>query len=416
MVKTLSVALAVFNEEKNISACLSSVADIADEIIVVDGGSTDKTIEIAKQFKAKVIQTTNPPIFHINKQKALQATTSGWILQLDADEVVTPELKKEILSVMDSSKSGFYIPRKNYFWGHFMKKGGQYPDYVIRLIRRGKGKFPSKSVHEQIEVDGEVGYLKHPMLHYSYRTRHDYWKKANAYTSLTAKELKAPKTIGSYLFYTFWKPIGTFLNIYVRHKGFVDGLAGFEFALYSGLHWAMAYKKYIAILIICCALFIAPVVHADYVLPYPSYMPGNKIYKITRVVDKLKAYWYFGNLAQAKYHLSLSDKYLVEAKTLFEYKQYLLASDALLRSDNEFVQITQYIRNASARGVDMTEFNKILYEASITHEKILESLILITPSEFTWAPEKSEATSLAIHDLIMRSSESRQKIRKEKLP
>lgn len=243
--KTLSIAIAVYNEEENLFACLTSVKDMADEIVVVDGGSKDKTVVIAKQFNAKIIQTNNPPIFHINKQKALEASSSDWILQLDADEVITIELKKEILSVVNSSRNGFYIPRKNYFWGHFMKKGGQYPDYVIRLVRKGKARFPCKSVHEQIEVDGEVGYLKNPMLHFTNRTRADYWRKADAYTSLTAKELKVPKTIGSYLFYTFWKPLVTFLNIYIRHKGFVDGLQGFEFALYSGLHYAIAYKKYL---------------------------------------------------------------------------------------------------------------------------------------------------------------------------
>lgn len=242
------MAIAVFNEEKNLEACLSSVRDIAGEIVVVDGGSTDATIEIAKRFRATIIQTDNPAIFHINKQKALDACHGDWILQLDADEVVPEDLKTEIIGTINNKQeasNGFYIPRKNYFWGHFMKKGGQYPDYVIRLVRRDKAKFPCKSVHEQIEVDGEVEYLKHPMLHYTNRTRTEYWKKADIYTSLTAKSLTAPKSFGSYFVYIFWKPLMTFFNIYIRHKGFVDGLTGFEFALYSGLHWAIAYKKYL---------------------------------------------------------------------------------------------------------------------------------------------------------------------------
>lgn len=244
--KKLSIALAVFNEEENLAACLSSVKDIADEIVVVDGGSRDATVSVAKKFKVKVIQTDNPPIFHINKQKALEACSGDWILQLDADEVIPDDLKKEIAQAMhDDKTNGYYIPRNNYFWGHFMKKGGQFPDYVIRLIRNGKGRFPCKSVHEQIEVNGEVGYLKNPMLHYTNRTRAEYWKKADSYTSLTAKSLTVPKSFGSYLMYTFWKPLVTFLNIYIRHKGFVDGIWGFEFALYSGLHWSMAYKKYL---------------------------------------------------------------------------------------------------------------------------------------------------------------------------
>jgi len=386
---TVSMALAVYNEEKNLAACLSSIKDIADEIIVVDGGSKDKTVEIAKSFGVHVILTDNPPIFHINKQKALDACTSDWILQLDADEVVTPELKKEILSVIDSSQNGFYIPRKNYFWGHFMKKGGQYPDYVIRLIRAGKGRFPCKSVHEQIAVEGKVGYLKNPMLHYTNRTRADYWRKSDTYTSLTAKELHVPKTVQSYLLYTFWKPLVTFLNIYIRNKGFVDGMTGLEFALYSAVHWAKAYKKYITLFIIYCVLFIAPVVRADYVLPYPSFMPGNKIYKISRIVDRVKEYWYFGNLAQAKYHLSLSDKYLVEAKTLFEYKQYLLALDALTRSDDHFSQQ----KNT---------------EAAKAHIFVLESLLGQLPDTFQWTPEKETATQLPIAQKLQDSIKIRE--------
>jgi len=262
---TLSVALAVYNEASNIEECLSSVKEIADEIIVVDGGSTDETVALVKKFGATVIVTDNPPIFHINKQKALDACHGSWILQLDADEVVPEKLAQEIrivtgygLRVMESSNSshgntqpdninGYYIPRKNYFWGHFMKKGGQYPDYVIRLVRKGKAMFPCKSVHEQIEIDGEVGYLKEPMLHYSYRTTADYWKKADTYTTLTAEELKRKKvkiTFGNWFIYTIGKPMYTLVNIFIRHKGFVDGWYGFVFAYWSALHYPIAWRKY----------------------------------------------------------------------------------------------------------------------------------------------------------------------------
>jgi glycosyltransferase involved in cell wall biosynthesis len=272
----LTVALAVYNEEKNLPQCLSSIVDFADEIIVVDGGSTDTTVEIAKKFGATIITTDNPPMFHINKQKALDASHGVWILQLDADEVVTPGLKKEIRQIIDlrasgldendtmiplnsktqalnSNINGYFIPRKNYFWGRFMTKGGTYPDEVIRLLKNGYAKFPCKSVHEQIEITGGIGHLSEPMLHYSYRNRNDYWKKADTYTTLTAQKLKSENRnskkdeVKIFFTYCLWLPIYTFLALYIRHKGFMDGVQGFEFALYSALHFPIAYKKFLAI-------------------------------------------------------------------------------------------------------------------------------------------------------------------------
>jgi len=247
---TLSVAVAVFNEEENLDSCLRSVVSVADEIVVVDGGSTDKTVEIAKKYTAKIIRTTNPPIFHINKQKALDACTNDWILQLDADELVTAPLKNEILKIIENGSgeyNGYFIPRHNYFWGHAMKKGGLYPDYVTRLVKRGKAHFPCKSVHEQIEVEGKVGYLQTPLDHLSYRTSKDYWRKADSYTTLTAMEMKKSHmqpTVNTWFRYTVVKPVQTFISIYIRHKGFMDGWYGFVFAYWSALHFPIAYKKF----------------------------------------------------------------------------------------------------------------------------------------------------------------------------
>jgi glycosyltransferase involved in cell wall biosynthesis len=248
----LSVAIACFNEEHNLEACLRSVHGWVDEIILVDGGSVDHTIDIAKQFDATIIRTDNPPIFHINKQKALDACQGEWILQLDADEVVDVDLKNEILKIISSrqAKDAYYLPRKNFFIGHWLSKGGQYPDYLIRLFRNGKGKFPSKSVHEQIAVVGSIGYLTRPLLHYTNKTFADYWRKADTYTTLTAKELRAakvPKNPVMFLYYMLMKPAWTFLQLFLRHKGFVDGIWGFLFALFSGLHHAIAYRKYLSI-------------------------------------------------------------------------------------------------------------------------------------------------------------------------
>lgn len=247
MKQTISVVLAVFNEEDNLKVCLESVKDLADEIVVVDGGSSDKTLGIAKEFKAKIIETNNPSIFHINKNKAIDAATSDWILQLDADEVVSQKLAEEIKSVISrqSDISGYWIPRRNLFLGRFLKKGGQYPDYTLRLYRKGKGRLPAKSVHEQAVVAGKVGYLKEDLLHLRDKNFSTYIERFNRYTSLLAEEIKLTKQggISSFFNYIFFKPGWWFLKSYVRHRGYVDGFPGFVFALFSSLRYPVSYIK-----------------------------------------------------------------------------------------------------------------------------------------------------------------------------
>ena len=245
----LSVVLAVFNEEKNLARCLESVKSLADEIVIVDGQSTDQTPAIAGKFKARVISTPNLPNFHVMKNMAIDAAKGDWILQLDADEPVTPELATEIQKVISSPDAldGYWVPRKNYFLGRFLTKGGQYPDYTLRLYRRGKGRLPAQSVHEQATVDGQVGFLTHDLLHYGTPDFENYLLRFNRYTSLTATQMAAdgvPLNTFSFLKYLLVKPISIFFSIYFRHLGLVDGFPGFVFALYSGLHYPVAYIKH----------------------------------------------------------------------------------------------------------------------------------------------------------------------------
>lgn len=242
--------LATYNEEKNLPKCLSSVKDIANEIIIVDGGSRDKTLEIAKSFGAQVISTDNPPIFHINKQKAIDKATKDWVLQLDADEKLTPQLRAEIKEVIHSKSAadGYWIPRKNWFLGRYLMKGGQYPDYTLRLYRRGKGRLPQKSVHEQAVVDGSVSYLQHPLLHNADPSFRRYLLRFGRYTDLIEKELRKKKVgynplhavNNLALLPTWW-----FFLTYIRHKGFMDSWQGFIFSFFSSLRFPVAYIKYI---------------------------------------------------------------------------------------------------------------------------------------------------------------------------
>ena len=248
----LSVAIATYNEEKVLADCLNSIKGLADEIVVVDGSSTDKTVEIAESLGAKVTVTDNKPIFHINKQMAIDECRGEWILQLDADEIVPPELAEEIKELITNHQSpitnnAFWIKRKKMFLGRWMKKGGQYPDPVIRLFKKGKARLPCKSVHEQMEVEGAVGWLKNELIHLPNSSFFQYVAKDNLYSTLTAEEMQEknmPVNIFSLLKYFYWEPHKIFFSIYFRHRGFLDGFPGFVFAFYSALHQMTAYVKY----------------------------------------------------------------------------------------------------------------------------------------------------------------------------
>jgi len=248
---SVSVVYAVHNEASNLARSLDSVVDLADELIIVDGASSDDTVKIAKQYGAQVIETTNKPIFHINKQMAMDAAKGEWTLQMDADEVVDAEMQKDIIRIvsgeMAEMDAAYWLKRKNYFLGKFLAKGGQYPDPVIRFYQTGKAFLPMKTVHEQMEVKGNVGWLEGHLLHYSSPTFADYLRKMNAYSTLTAmewQEQKRPTGLWPALQNFVVRPTVTFLTLFLRHKGFYDGIAGFLFALLSGLHFSIAYIKY----------------------------------------------------------------------------------------------------------------------------------------------------------------------------
>jgi glycosyltransferase involved in cell wall biosynthesis len=244
---TISVVLATYNEEANIGQCLESIKDLADEIVIVDGNSEDKTVEIARSFGAKVFITENNPNFHINKQKAIDKATKDWILQLDADERVSVELIEEIKDKINDQKkaiNGYWVPRKNWFLGRFLLKGGQYPDYTLRLYKRGKGSLPQKDVHEQAVVDGEVGYLTQPLLHYPYRNFLHYLSKWKRYSVFIAHQLRKEKNIFDpflALNNLIILPIYWFLMTYIRHKGFMDSWQGFVFSVFSALRFPASY-------------------------------------------------------------------------------------------------------------------------------------------------------------------------------
>jgi glycosyltransferase involved in cell wall biosynthesis len=245
----LSVVLATYNESKNLPECLRAVKQIADEICIVDGKSQDNTVAIARKFGARVKLTTNKPNFHINKNMAIDMARGEWILQLDADEVVSPALLAKIRSIISAKDgpNGYWLPRLNYFMGVPLTKGGQYPDYTLRLYRNGLGRLPGVDVHEQATVQGQVAYLTENLLHYNTPDFENYLLRHNRYTSLIATKLHSEGVrldSKSAVDYVIIKPFVEFVKLYFRHKGLVDGFPGFVFALFSGLRFPLAYIKY----------------------------------------------------------------------------------------------------------------------------------------------------------------------------
>lgn len=172
-------------------------------------------------------------------------------------------------------------------------------------------------------------------------------------------------------------------------------------------------KRYLYICAIAGYFLLAAHAHAEYVLPYPSFMPGNKIYRLTRLTDAAKGYWYFGNIAQTKYHLALADKYLVEAKTLFEYKQYLLATDAIKRSDGQVDDIFLYIQRAASEGKDVRLLASTIFDAMSVHTKVITAMQSQLPEEFIWRPEKSSETELPIRSILLLAISTREKLQQD---
>lgn len=142
---------------------------------------------------------------------------------------------------------------------------------------------------------------------------------------------------------------------------------------------------------------------SSYVLPYPGHMPGNKLYIVDQAIDKVQHFLSFGNISQFKQHLAVSDRYLVEAKTLFEYKQYKLAMTSLQKSDENFVKLYPLLKKSQKQGVNTEDKEKLLTEASVRHREVLIELLLKTPSEFTWEDERSQPVKLQIHKKINNS-------------
>jgi glycosyltransferase involved in cell wall biosynthesis len=227
-----SAVIITRNEEKRLGPCLASVT-WADEIVVVDAESTDRTVEVAQRFTDRIVVRPWPG-FAAQKNFAAGQARGDWILSVDADEEVGPELRAEILGVLAGRPAvdGYALPRRNIFWGRWIRHGGLYPDWQVRLFRRGRGRFVERAVHESVEVAGEVGRLRSPLIHRSYDNVAQFLERANRYSSLAADDL-ARRGGGGGPVPLLLRPLGRFMTMYVLRGGFLDGTPGF---LLAGLY------------------------------------------------------------------------------------------------------------------------------------------------------------------------------------
>ena len=236
---TLSVIVIAKDEEASIARTLESVA-FADEVVVVDSGSTDRTVAIARELGAKVTMTADWPGFGPQKNRALDLAHGDWVLSLDADEWLTAESAEEIrrvVSANDAEVVAYRMPRRSSFCGRFLRHSGWWPDYVLRLFRRGRARFSDDMVHERVIADGKIETLSLPIMHETFVDLEDLVDKMNRYSTHGARQLQREGKSSS-LVEAIARALWAFFRTYVLRAGFLDGREGFMLA------WATAEGTY----------------------------------------------------------------------------------------------------------------------------------------------------------------------------
>ena len=240
---TISICIICFNEEHNIRRCLES-STWADEIIVVDSMSQDKTVTIAREYTDMVYQKAWPGYME-QKNFALSKANGVWILSLDADEQVTPELRDEILAELSKpdAKDGYRIPRRSFYQGRWINHSGFYPDKQLRLFRSAKGCWTGGRVHEKVEINGTLGELRSDLLHYPYKgVISGQLQTVNSFSSLFAQDMHE-KGKRYHPLLLLLRPVLKFLEVYVFKFGFLDGVAGLVIAVSSAYAMFVRYVK-----------------------------------------------------------------------------------------------------------------------------------------------------------------------------
>jgi glycosyltransferase involved in cell wall biosynthesis len=237
----LSVAIITKNEEKKLPDCLKSVS-FADDIVVVDSGSTDRTLEIAKEFGCRVF-VERWKGYGPQKNSAIDKCKHEWVLILDADERIPQETMQKIIEIMENPKvDACSFPRKNYFHGRWIKSSGWWPDRVVRLFKKSRGRITDSLVHESVIVNGTIKKANTPIIHYPVENLNDMISKINLYSSLGAEELfqKGKRTS---IFMAFLKGFVAFLKLYFLRLGFLEGFEGFAISFYHAVNTTYKYLK-----------------------------------------------------------------------------------------------------------------------------------------------------------------------------
>jgi glycosyltransferase involved in cell wall biosynthesis len=243
----ISVVIATKDEERNIRNCLESVK-WADEIIIVDDASKDRTVEICREYTSNIISNDSKGSFHVNKNLGIERSSGDWILSIDADEIVVPELAQEIKDITErTDKLGYYISRKNFFMGKWIRGCGWYPDYIVRLFRKGAARWPLE-IHDvpRIEDKDKVGYLRNSLVHITYASIEQYFDKFARYTTRLAQEeyekgIRITKI--NFLLLFLIKPLSWFSHKYFLKRGYIDGFRGFFISVASAVTIFMTYAK-----------------------------------------------------------------------------------------------------------------------------------------------------------------------------
>jgi glycosyltransferase involved in cell wall biosynthesis len=247
---TLSVCIITLNEEANLARTLKSVKDIAEEIIVVDSGSTDGTVTIAQSFGAKVFVEPWKG-FARQKNSSLAKAGCDWILSLDADEEVSPELAGSIQTLIKPGQTphfaGYTMNRRNLYFGKWIKRSGYYPDPKLRLVKRGAAEFELRDVHEDMKMQEELGHLKGDLIHHAYPTLESFIEHANRYSSLGADMVARERNVGFSVINIVLRPLVRFVWAYFFRGGFLDGREGLlvlmNHAAYVSWKYAKAWEK-----------------------------------------------------------------------------------------------------------------------------------------------------------------------------